>query len=235
MIAELPDHHPYYYKWLNGYQATYGKGEWKRQGWMPHISRLVPCASGYHGCTPDGLLPWIATDLYRIEVRGDWCWKDEGKVIVVQQARIISKVKQWNERTARLCAADFAEWAVARYWTDASDTRPYETIQTVRDFANGLATMEQLNDAEAAATAARAATRGAARVAAGTAAWAACWESRIISLGAADMAVWTAAASQMRRLATVNPVLRRAAWAETRALTEEELNQILINRLIAEA
>jgi len=131
---------PYFYKFFRDDQLScaHAPERWQR-GWMPRIEGdLKPSHNGYHCVTPDGLINWLAPIMWRVEVRGDWMWKDEGKVIVVREARLHSQVGQWNERTQRLIAAMFAQLAVDRHWTDQSDLRPQQAIDAARNRANGV-------------------------------------------------------------------------------------------------
>jgi hypothetical protein len=213
----LPDHHPYYYKFMgwNG-EARYGTGSIGPVGeWMPTVKRLEPCESGYHVITPEGLLDWIAPELYRVEVKGNWIWKEEGKVLVVESYRQHSRVEHWNDRTQRLLAAEFAQWAVDRYWTDKSDTRPQQAIDTARLYADG-----KISDAElsAAYNAARSAARGAAYSAADSAAY---------SVASAAYSVDSAAYS----VASAAYSAASAAYYTASSAGYAELNQLMVDFL----
>jgi hypothetical protein len=143
---------------LDGSANNAGTGKWhlpkgKRPGkWMPAISPVVPCQSGYHVTTIDNLLRWIAPTVYEVEVRGDIV--DHSDKLVASQARLI-RATAWNEQTARLFAADCAEH-VLHLWTKRypNDPRVADCIAEVRRFANGEATLDEMRQARSAAYAA---------------------------------------------------------------------------------
>ncbi|MFX9665038.1 putative immunity protein, partial [Acinetobacter baumannii] len=68
-----------------------------------------------------------------------------------QSGRLLARVETWNDRTARLFAADCAE-AVVHLCGD--DPRPRAAIEMARRYARGEATREELDAAGAAAWAA---------------------------------------------------------------------------------
>ncbi len=117
-----------------------GKGKWNlpQNGnpgdWMPKIEEIIPCRSGYHLCEFTDLMTWLGPEIY--EAEGKFI-RDNNKT-VFQQARIIRKIECWNERTARLFAADCAEHVLHLFEGEyPKDLRPREAIQAARDFANG--------------------------------------------------------------------------------------------------
>ena len=152
-----------YYKVLNADGSCFhgGKGKWplpsgKRPGkWMPKITKLVPCKSGYHILKREHVVRWLGPAIFEVEVRGDVVWTDDKGV--AQQARLVRKLETWNDKTARLFACDCAD-AVRHLMKDKRST---DAIDVARRFANGLATQEEL--AAAAWDAAGAAARDAAR------------------------------------------------------------------------
>ena len=77
---------------------------------------------------------------------------DDTDKIVVAQARLISKLKTWNDRIARLFACDCADRALALI--KKPDPRSIESVRIARLYAIGEATKEQLTAARAAARAA---------------------------------------------------------------------------------
>ena len=163
-----------YYKVLkdDGSCCNGGSGKWhlpkgKRPGkWMPKIdSELEPCANGYHLCRPQDLIHWLDEAIFEVEFRGDVV--EGNDKVVVREARLLCKLDAWNEKSARLFAADCAERVLPIYEKDyPDDDRPRKAIQAARDYANGKITEEEL---DAAGDAARAAAWAAAR----DAAWAA--------------------------------------------------------------
>ena len=149
----------------NGGTGTWSQPIGKAPGeWMPEISPVVACRSGYHLCRAEYLLDWAAPELYIAEGRGETV--EETNKIVFAEARLLSRVNAWNDQTLRLFACDCAERAL-KHW-DNPDPRSVDVILVSRRFANGEASDDEL-------VAARAAARDAARDAARAAAWAAAW------------------------------------------------------------
>ena len=166
-----------YYKVLNndGTPCHGGKGKWhlpkgRQLGtWMPRIERMEPCHSGYHVCREQDLIRWLGPAIFEVEIRGDNVVHDErgASKVVAQEARLIRRLETWNDRTARLFAADCAE-AVLPIFEKArpNDDRPRKAIQAARDYAEGRI-----------GAAAWAAVWDAARDAAWAAAWDAAWDA----------------------------------------------------------
>ena len=163
-----------YYKVLDKQQRSCngGKGRWKPNKWKPEIKgQLIPCSVGYHLCRKKDLIDWLNEEI--------WIAKGRGKKIVCNdkvvfsQARILKKLDNWNERTARLFACDCAEHNLKYYEKEyPQDSRPRNAIEVARKYALGKATEKELDAARAAAWAA---AQAAAWDAARDAAWAATW------------------------------------------------------------
>ena len=159
-----------FYKVLGkgGKPCNGGIGEWslpkngKPGEWMPMIAgELSPCENGYHLCRFENLLSWLNEEIYEAEGRGDKIECDDK--IVFRQARLIRKIREWNEKTARLFAADCADHVLHLFEKQyPKDDRPRKAIQAARDFANGII-----------GAAAGDAAWAASRAVAGDAAWAA--------------------------------------------------------------
>lgn len=152
-----------------------GTGSWHRPSgerpgkWMPLVKDPVPCERGYHLCRDlRDALRWLGPELWVAEGRGAMVEADDK--VCVAQARLLRRVETWNERTARLFAADCAEH-VLPIWEQfyPADDRPRRAIEAARAFAAGQITAADLAAARAAA--------GAARAAAWAAAWSAAWEA----------------------------------------------------------
>jgi hypothetical protein len=175
----------------NGEACKGGSGQWflpigKGPGkWMPAISDIALCKRGYHICRGEtDLLAWLGPTIWNVEYRGKVKIGDDK--IVVEEARLLSQVKNWNEQTARLFAADCAE-RVLHHIPEKHRAPFTNAVAVARDFANGKAT----DKARAAAgDAAWAAAGAAAGDAAGAAAWAA---ARAAAWAAARAAAWAAA------------------------------------------
>ena len=63
--------------------------------WLPLITEVVPCESGYHVMTADQLGYWPGWSLYEVEGRGAVAVVQDDKV-VVGQARILRKCDRWT-------------------------------------------------------------------------------------------------------------------------------------------
>src|SRR5690606_38349146 len=200
-----------YYKCLDpGGRSRFGTGTWHlpdgvRPGkWMPEITRLVPCQQGYHVAAENQLIDWLGPELFEVECRGEHI--DHGDKHVFGQARLVRRISTWNDRTARLFAADCAERALPVFEACCpGDMRPHHAIEVARAFADGQATVEDL---AAARDAAKAAAERAAKDAPWDAAWDAGWAA---ARGATGGAAWAAA-----RAAAMD-----AALAATRAAAGE--------------
>jgi hypothetical protein len=169
----------------NGSCCNGGSGSWplpagrKKGAWLEVAGDLKPCSNGLHLCRPKDLLGWLNEEIYEAEYDGEIIECD-GKV-VVRRARLIRRIKNWNETTARLFAADCASRAAkiySKYYPN--DDRVNACVRAVYDFARGKIKREALAAAWAAAwaaagAAAGAAARAAAEDAARAAAWAAAW------------------------------------------------------------
>ena len=135
--------------------------------WLPKVDELSRCKSGYHFTELSAkTLDFLDTEAYEIEYRGNHIVIDGEHI--AQQIRIVRRIVEWDDRTARLFAADCAA-RVLHLYTGISDA-PRKAIEVARLFANGKATQDEL---AAAGDAAWAAAGDAARDAARAAAWAA--------------------------------------------------------------
>ena len=167
-----------YYKFLreNG-RSPYADYQWplptesEPGDWVEVEGKLVLCENGIHACRAGDLINWLGHSLYELE----YAEEPEGSdnKVFGRKARLIRRVGAWNERTARLYAADCAEH-VAHLWQSSEGVtwKPADTIAVVRQCANGNATSEELaaaGDAAWAVVDAAGAARAAARAAAGAA------------------------------------------------------------------
>lgn len=104
--------------------------------WTPAISDLRPCESGYHLCRKGDLVVWLGPEIYEAEARGALI--EATDKIVCESARLIRKVESWNERTARLFAADCAERVLPLFEKfQPNDDMPRKAIEAARAFARG--------------------------------------------------------------------------------------------------
>jgi hypothetical protein len=181
-----------FYKTLNGLQATNG-GQHRYPGvgrWTRHLDpdQLQPCQYGYHLAKDGQLLDWLAPTVYEAEPCPDHPPVEAGGKWVTCRVRLVRRCV-WDDRVARLFAADVAESALLgeRALGREPDRRSWAAVGVARRFAIGEAdAAERAAARDAASAAARAAARDAAGDAASAAAWAAAGD-------AASAAAWAAA------------------------------------------
>jgi len=130
---------PTYYKFLNGREATFVPGfRYRLRVWQPPVEDdLVACENGYH-VLEEHHLPgeFIGRDMFVAEVKGDLI--HAGDKTVARQCRIVEHLTGWNERTARLFAADCAERLLPFWETHGpGDGSLLDAIQVVRDCVDG--------------------------------------------------------------------------------------------------
>ena len=144
----------------DGVACNGGQGRWylpkngKPGKWMPPIKgKLEPCENGYHLCRLEDLLRWLNAEIYEAEGRGDMVGCEDK--VVYREARLMKKIEPWDERTARLFAADCAEHVLPIFEKELpNDDRPRKAIQATRNFANGKISKKELAAARDAAGAA---------------------------------------------------------------------------------
>ena len=132
-----------------------GDAQWIPGEWMPSIEEIEPCKSGYHLCRRQDLIHWLNEEIWEAEYQGEMIIDDNK--IVVQQARITKRIDTWNERTARLFAADCAENVLYVWEKKYPDNKtPHNAILAARSYANGKIDYKELDAAwDAAMDAAR--------------------------------------------------------------------------------
>jgi hypothetical protein len=222
-----------------GGQSPYGRGVWHPGKWRTVKPPLKPCSHGLHYCRPQQhLVGWLNAELWTFEDGGETL--DGGDKMVTTRGRILERVETWNDRTARLFAADCA--ADVLHLIPESHREPFSAaIDTARRFANGeasdgerAAAWDAAGDAvwAAAWAAARDAAWAAAWAAAGDAAWAAAW-------AAARDAAWAAARDAARDAAwaaawaAAGDAARAAAWAAGEDAAGDAARDAQTRRLLA--
>jgi hypothetical protein len=116
---------------------------------------------------------WLGPHIWRVEYDDAECI-DHGDKLVVRAARLVSQYETWNDRTARLFAADCAERVLPIYEDEyPNDARPRQAVEAARAFARGEISAAVRLAARNAMDAARSAARSAAWNAALAAAYAA--------------------------------------------------------------
>jgi hypothetical protein len=164
----------------NGQPNNGGTGSWplptdQPGDWIGVTGKLVPCRNGLHLC--DGelqLLSWLGPRIFVAEHDGERI-DDDGTKIVVRRARLLHETA-WDERIARLFAADCAERVLPIFErARPNDDRPRKAIRAARAFTNGEIDRQAL-------------------FAAWDAAWAAAWDAaQAAAWDAARAAAWDAA------------------------------------------
>jgi len=186
-----------YYKVLgeDGSPCHGGHGTWSLPDgetpgdWMPRIKRMEPCASGYHICREQDLVHWLGPVIYTAEYRGEVI-EDKHK-IVVGEARLLRRIEEWDERTARLFACDCAERVLGNYEVKyPDDSRVRDSIEVARLYADGSATLDDLEAAYSAALSAAFSAHSAA-----FSAYRAAYSAAASAYSAADSAAYRAADS----------------------------------------
>ena len=148
-----------------------GSGKWTKNRWRSVKGQIVPCVNGLHLCRREDLLTWLGPVIWRAEYDGELI--EANDKVVVRRARVVERLDIWNERTARLFAADCAERVLPIFEKEQpNDDRPRKAIEAARAYARGeigAAARDAARDAawDAAWDAARAAARAAAWDAAG--------------------------------------------------------------------
>ena len=162
-----------YYKVLGkGRTASNGgSGKWPKPGiWFEVEGPLVPCQTGLHLCQFKDLVVWLDEKIWVAEpAPGTETIVCDDKV-VVRKARLIKKLDAWNEKTARLFAADCAERVLPIYEERfPGEDRPRKAIEAARKYADKKITKKML-------------------AAARDAAWGAAWDVASAARGAASAA-----------------------------------------------
>ena len=147
------------YKVLAADQSSHhgGSGKWRKGQWCTVDGVLVPCRNGIHYCRRDQLVQWLGSAIWLFEDGSPDETIDGGDKMVTRKGRIVERVETWNERTARLFAADCAEMALV--YIPESHRDPFvAAINAARGFARGEIGYKELAAARAAAWAAAEAT-----------------------------------------------------------------------------
>jgi hypothetical protein len=168
-----------FFKALDGYHPAHG-GDGRYPGvgrWTRHLdpARLEACEYGFHLAKGPQVLSWLAPTLYIAEPCSEHPPVDAADKWVTCRVRLVERLDRWDDRTARLFAADCAEAVLLgeRASGREPDERSWNAVAVARRFAIGDASAADLVAARDAARAARdaaGAARDAARDAAG-AAW----------------------------------------------------------------
>ena len=162
--------------------------------WMPKIEPLDGQHRGYEVYDETQLAFHLGPCIFEVEVRGERLTRGLIKMgTEVQQVRLLRAVRTWNDRSARLFAADCAEHVLAPFERDLPDDRRLrEAIEVARAVARGEADWRELSAAEDGAQAAAEDFYRSANVERLRAAHAAVGAVRFGAVGAAHMAAYEA-------------------------------------------
>jgi hypothetical protein len=149
-----------YYKVLdeNGESVNGGKGKWPlpkdgRPGrWKTVRGKLIPCKHALHGCTANQLPEWLGPVIYEMEYDGEV--QDHGDKSYGAKARLLLRMTNWTETSARMFAADCVERGLLqeRKAGREPDTRSWAAVGAARAFAQGEISSEELASAYACAS-----------------------------------------------------------------------------------
>ena len=93
--------------------------------WLEAEGHPELCRAGVHALLPDRLAPWIAEELWRVELEDAHALA--AGVVVAPRGRLLSRMEEWNDETARefarACAAHVADAPSARAAEYAADAK----------------------------------------------------------------------------------------------------------------
>ena len=142
-----------HYKILGGKDGLHachgGSMVYKRGVWTKPTENVEPCARGYHTVTAPQLMAWLqnGTTIYHCDVRGA---VDAGDKFVSRSIRLGRKVM--DELSLRHLACDFAAHVLHLFEEKhPQDARARNCIATAREYADGRASLDDLDAAWSAA------------------------------------------------------------------------------------
>jgi hypothetical protein len=100
-----------------GRVAPFARVTWPEPGqWLEvGMDDVQLCREGVHALLPDVLATWIAEELWRVELDGGDVLAPG--IVVAPRGRLVSRVEEWNDETARefarACAAHVSAGATA--------------------------------------------------------------------------------------------------------------------------
>jgi hypothetical protein len=223
-----------WFKVLDGLSPIYGDGR-RYPGvgrWTRHLdpNLLDPCRYGFHLAKDSQLLGWLGgPTIYEAEPCPEHPPVDADDKWVTCRVRLVRKLT-WDDRVARLFAADCAEAALLgeRACGREADGRSWEAVRVARRYADGGASDGELG-----------AARDAAGAAAGAAASAAAWAAASAAAGAAARAApwgaaWAAArdAAEAAARGAARAAARAAPWGAAEEAAEEAASAAAMKELM---
>lgn len=206
-----------HYKFLkNGGNAPYACKFWFSLpegdvpgAWMPAVSHVKMCQSGYHACRPEHLSYWIEAELYEIESQSEWI-EGNTKDVTAGPVRLVRRIPL-NSKTLRLFACDCAERALKKHWRPKKlglDRKhwnaPMKCIEMVRAWVRDDTTLAKMRQAQGAA---QSASWSASWSAVQSAAWSAAQSAQ-----SATQSAWSAVQSA-GSVGSAGSAARSAAWS----------------------
>jgi hypothetical protein len=73
-------------------------------GWVDSTGPLELCLNGVHVCRPGDLPLWLDAELWEVETAGEAV--PEERQLLVERARLVSRLERWNGETARELGLD---------------------------------------------------------------------------------------------------------------------------------
>lgn len=113
-------------------------GRWHLGRWKEVDGGIDTVMDGITLLREENLARSIGPDLYLAEVDETRGWLDVGYKVICRRARIVEHLRGWNERTACLAAADFAEMVLQYFERKRPlDQRVWTAIHAARQYAHG--------------------------------------------------------------------------------------------------
>ncbi len=109
-----------------GRVGPFSRATWPEPGlWLEGDAAPELCRSGVHAILPEVLARWVAEELWRVEVVGARMLAPG--ILVGRRGRLLSRIEQWNDETARefarACAAHVADAPAGRAAEYAADAK----------------------------------------------------------------------------------------------------------------
>jgi hypothetical protein len=107
-----------------GRVAPFTKVTWPEPGeWLESDAPPELCRAGVHALLPDVLATWLSEELWRVELDGGE--EVAPGIVVAPRGRLVARVEEWNDETARefarACAAHVQDAPAGRAADCAAD------------------------------------------------------------------------------------------------------------------
>jgi hypothetical protein len=109
-----------------GRVGPFSKVTWPEPGvWIEAEVHPELCRAGVHALLPDRLAPWIAEELWRVELEGARTLAPG--IVVAPRGRLLARLDEWDDETARefarACAGHVADAPAGRAAEYAADAK----------------------------------------------------------------------------------------------------------------